>query len=258
MSRVKTSHGLVCIVAVVLWSAGASIEAADYHSQVNSPLQNTSSVNSYQTTGADMAGMAVTAFFSAAPAETVIWQATGATSGAATGADNDWNLGVNGDTFVSPWTLTYSAAASPVNKGLLVGFSIDGFAAGPGEIGVMFDRTFDWTFGTPGSFLGWDYETLAPLPPFDTYVTYRGAVGVAGNAPVGDEFRWLTARFLIPPGVDDEFSTVPPTIAGLDGVNLGRLQFRQDTNNPIVPEPASVTLLLGGLALALVRRRARG
>ena len=56
------------------------------------------------------------------------------------------------------------------------------------------------------------------------------------------------------PGVDDEFSTVPPQIVGLDGEQLRAVQFRQDTNNPELPEPASLTIF-GVAALALLRRR---
>ena len=43
--------------------------------------------------------------------------------------------------------------------------------------------------------------------------------------------------------------------AGLDGINLRSLSFLQDTNNPIVPEPATLGLLLIGAAALIVRRR---
>jgi hypothetical protein len=170
-------------------------------------------------------------------------------SGAATGTN--WSLEVNGDTFAAPWTLLYTGGS-----GLLTGFRIDGFAAGPGNIGVMFDRTFAGMTGTPNSALGRDFELVNPVP-FDVFIAYEGAVGVAGNAPAGDEFRWLNARFVNFSGIDDEFTTVPPVVAGLDGDNVRVLTFRQDSNNPIVvPEPATATaVLVGGAASLLLRRR---
>jgi hypothetical protein len=208
-------------------------------------------VSSFMTDGADMAGMSVTAFFSAGAPQTVPWVAGGPPgSGAATGAN--WSLGVTGDTFNASWTLQYMGGS-----GLLTGFRIDGFAAGPGNTGVMFDRTFDAMFGTPNSALGRDFEVVNPVP-FDVFVGYEGAVGVGGAAPVGDEFRWLNVRFVNFGGINDEFTTVPLAPAGLDGDNLRVLTFRQDTNNPIVPEPATAALMLVGAAAMLFVLRRRG
>ncbi len=255
----RRSH-IALIVTSVLALVSLNVSpalAADFHGQIDNPTQDIPSVSTYQTNGADMAGMEVTALFSAGAPETVIWMATGATSGGAFGGDGDWSLQEDGDTFSNPWTLSYSTAAGPGGKGTLVGLMLDGFAAGPG-IGVMFDRTFDGMFGTPGSFLGWDYETLAPVPSFDSFVTYVGAVGVGGAAPVGDEFRWLNVRFRNLPTLVGEFDTTAPRLAGLDGINSTALQFRQDTNNPVVPEPATLALLAAGAVGGLwLRRRGR-
>jgi hypothetical protein len=237
------------MIGIVLLTGATVAHAAVSHFEIPAPAQNVPSVDSFMTTGADMAGMSVTAFFSAGAPETVPWVAGVGAAGSATGTN--WTMATSGDTFSSPWTLLYTGGS-----GLLTGFRIDGFAAGQGNIGVMFDRTFNAVFGTPNSALGRDLE-LVNAVPFDVFVTYEGTVGVAGNAAVGDEFRWLNARFVNFGGVADEFTTVPPPVAGLNGDNLRELIFRQDTNNPIVPEPAAAVLLLvGGATIWLLRRRA--
>lgn len=236
---------------VVFTFAPAAFAAVSY-SEIFLPNVDIPAVSDYQTTGADMAGMAVTAFFQFAPAETIIWQDTGATSGSAIGAQQDWSLSENGDTYSNAWTLLYTPATGS-NKGLLTGFRIDGFAAGPGKIGVMFDRTFNGQFGTPDSYRGRDFTYAGPEPAFDTFVTYEQAVGLAGAAPVRDEWRILDVRFRTIGDVT-EFATTPPLIAGLDGDNLRSLTFYQDTNNPIIPEPALLALFSTG-ALLIRRRR---
>jgi len=207
-------------------------------------------VSDYQTDGADMAGMTVTVYFSAAPSETELWAVTGVDSGAVVGPGNDWSLTESGDTFANPWTLIYQGG-----KGLLTGFRIDGFAAGPGKIGVMFDRTFDGNYGTPQSYRGRDFDYVGGEPAFDTFVRYESAIAVGAALPVGDEFRYLNVSFLYLQGFEDEFTSAPPKPGGLDGDTIRTVSFYQDTNEPIIPEPISVILLAGGAVLAFRRRK---
>ena len=246
----------VVVTGVVVLLSVVGVQAAIHHMEIPLPAMDIPAVDDYQTTGADMAGMEVTAFFTAAAPESVIWAATGVDAGEVVGPDNDWSLSQSGDTFNQLWTLVYVKGAL-VDKGLLSGFRIDGFTAGPGEVGVMFDRTFNGDFGTPDSFRGRDYVYVAGgEPPFDTVVTYENTIGVGGAAPVGDEFRHLDVRFLWLSGIGDEFTAAPVQVAGLDGENLWALQFRQDTNNPVVPEP-SVSAILACAGLLALRRRRR-
>jgi hypothetical protein len=232
-------------VAALLFAGPAP--ALDIHSAVEAPPSQILAVSDFATTGAEMAGMEVTALFSNADPETVTWQATGLDSGGAFGLNQDWSLTQSGDTFAAPWTLLYEGSE---DKGLLIGFDIDGMAAGTGEIGVMFDRTFGFQFGTQGSFHGWDYETLTDVP-FDTLITFRSAIALPGESPVGDLFRYLEVRFADRP--PDEFSGFG--IGGLDGVDVRSVSFRQDTDNNVIPEPATATLLLLGAGVVYARRR---
>lgn len=216
------------------------------------PEQTIPSITTHQTFGDMMGGMEVTATFSAAAFETVVWVDGGGGAGAAVGPDGDWKLSVAGDTYLSPWTLSYNPGPNS-NKGFLTGVYLDGFEAGVTDFGVMFDRSRDdhgnlIGVGTPGSALGRDFTDLGS--PLTIFVTYRGAVGVGPNDPVGDLYRHMDVRFLGPTG----------GAGGLDGRSISELVFRQDTDNPkIVPEPTQLTLAgaaaLGLLAFTLTRRR---
>lgn len=235
------------VVASTLTLAPLALAGNVYHSQSLTPAQDSPELTGFPTAGDEMAGMSVTVYFSAAPAETVTWMATGVGSGAANGVDSDWSMVETGDTWNSPWTLTYSGVGA---KGLLIGFSLDGFAAGAGNAGVIFDRTYDYQEGTPGSANGKDLQVVNPVF-FDVLAHYRGAVGIAGADPVGDEFRWLNVLFFTQP--DDEHSR--PQVSGLGG-NVTEFVFVQDSNRAVAPEPASAALTLAsGVLLLGLRRR---
>lgn len=120
------------------------------------------------------------------------------------------------------------------------------FNGAPGN--TVFDRTFNFTTGTPISSGGLDFQTL----PFrvDISAEYSNAVAVGNNVPVGDLFETIDITFGTP---------VAPGVA---------VDFMIDTDNAAVnaplipvtttPEPASVALMATGLvAVAMVRRRRR-
>ena len=62
---------------------------------------NTTGISSFTTSGADMAGMSVTAYFIGGSSETVAWAAGTTPDGAATGTN--WSLGFAGATTFSPF-----------------------------------------------------------------------------------------------------------------------------------------------------------
>lgn len=248
----------VAALVAALAFAAATAQAADYLYQNLQPPFEIQSISDPQVTGDEMVGMSVTVDFSSAPSETVLWKATGANAGGAFGAGSDWSLTEEGDTFANTWVLTYN---SNDTKGLLTGFMIDGVMVSnqvaddqQEATAIVFDRTFNGAFGTPGSFLGRDYNTLTPGLPFDTFVTYGSAVAISGSDPVGDEFRFLEARFLVFEPAD-ETSPAPTTVSGLNGTSLMTVTFRQDTNKSVIPEPATLGLLSVGTAMLMLRRR---
>jgi hypothetical protein len=90
-------------------------------------------------------------------------------------------------------------------------------------------------------------------------VTYSGIVGVSGNPPVGDLWRYLNVNFS---GLTT--GGVPGSIIGTAFIP-GTVQFSQDTDSidirnggglQEVPEPGTYALMGAGLlALAALRRK---
>ncbi len=249
VSTIRLAIGSVATMIAVLGGAagghGATVNA------VFAPQQDVPAITTHLTFGDMMEGMEVSVRFDSGIGESEIWMATGNPGeGQAKGIDGDWSLTEAGDTFSSIWTLEYTDLMS---KGTLTAFSIDGFAAGVSDLGVMFDRSFD-NFGnpigpvTPGSANGRDFTEIG-APPFSIFVTYRGAVGVNPNAPLEDLYRWMDVVFRDPLG----------QTGGLNGDDITTLEFLQDTDNPkIVPEPGTVAMLIGAGLIGLVgyaRRR---
>lgn len=202
----------------------------------------TTGLTDASTSGSNMAGMEVTAYFDNNSSESATWVATNDTGGAAAGTN--WSLGVTGETtFINPFTMTLSLAQEIVLTRLV----IDGR---PG------DTVFDVISGdnlTPESYNGRVISFVYGPEELNITATYRNEVAL-NNVLYGDLYTLLDLSFSGANG-------------GLQGGNS--LYFIADTDNTAiagdlklatapepVPEPSTLFLLGSGLAwLGLYARK---
>lgn len=207
-----------------LQTANSAVISTDLSTVVMVP-----GISQFTTDGADMAGMTVTVNF-VGGSETVQWAATGASSGAATGASG-WSISASGDTFnTNAWSADFGNLQ-------VTSFVLDGTTGL-----TLFDRNFDPLPGTPGSADGRDFVSTL-LNDDDVLATYSNVVGIGAAPPVGDIFHILTVSF-----AEVENGTIS-----------GAFDFTQDTDNDIriqIPEPAMLPLFGLGLAgIAIISRK---
>lgn len=210
--------------ALLLLSLGLSLVIPGLSTTIvvdpNPPVSATSI--SSQVTGADLAGLVMTATYNtpgAPTAVTSVWMPTGPNSGAAGNFAVSVSVTGNaGDPFAWQYSSTF---LSP-----LVSLVFDGSAAG-----IYFDRAHAGP-GTPGSGPGADI-TFSPLSPAgvenQVVVTYAGAVSVNGAPPQNDLYAQLRISF----------AAIP-----LGGLVPQGFTFTQPVDRTVTPEPASFRLLL--------------
>lgn len=187
-------------------------------------------------TGADMAGVQVTATFADGSSDTAIWAATGVDSGAASGTG--WSLGESGDTFgdVLPsglltgvWTLSNNAGQN------MTSLFVNAMVAN-----VVFDTIL--------------VDTLAELadPTKNTPGSSQGRPFTYSGTPTG-----ITASYGSLVSAPDLYGTMTVDLAAGGGLASGStLAFMSDTDQ--VPEPPVYLLFgLGLLGLGL-RKKVRG
>ncbi|HWA28905.1 MAG TPA: hypothetical protein VG734_24855 [Lacunisphaera sp.] len=208
-------------------------------------LHETSAFASFNTTGAEMAGMGVHVEYVDGSTHDATLQLLSAGNGRVNDSSLFLQIGNTGTTAFA-WLIGNSASVA------MRSISFDGQ---PGN--TVFDVSFPFGefagfsfVGTPGTSTGRELELSSLYGIYDGLtVTYSDAVALTGAAAVGDVFRRMTI----------DFSTGRMLASG------GAIEFRQDTDSLAfgsVLAPASVSehgatlvLLCGGLmALVMCRR----
>ena len=141
---IKRLMAAFAFAAVVSTPVSGAIIYATGGVQTNIP-----GLTGFQTTGAMMDGMQVTAcFVGNRICETLAWaDGGGADSGGVSGTG--WALRLTGDSFVQSWEFDFTN-----DPGQLETLLLDGRGAL-----TIFDRTFGGAVGTPGSALGRDWTS---------------------------------------------------------------------------------------------------
>ncbi len=240
MKHAKTVLGMGIALSAAVMNVNTAA-AATYISNDPGTTWTANGIDEH-TMGNEMKGMLVTALFTDGSSQTAAWKAGLPLAGHASGSK--WSLSEWGDTFSylfvdGIWNLENKSGKN------IRSLTLDG---APGN--TVFDRTHP-SIGTPGSSLGKDFHAISSPSGVNLNVTYRDAVALVGESPVGDLYRVL----------DIEFS-------GSSGLRSGKcFSFYADTDNacgltPAIPLPAAAWTglsMLGGLGiLGRVRKTLRG
>lgn len=220
-------------LAIALALCGATPASAVIIAFDNAAPVSIAGVAGFATTGAQMSGMTVEAFFADSMLDDILsWGTTGADSGGVTGTN--WGLSVTGNTSSAEWQFVNETGSN------LLKLVLNG---APGL--TLFDTTFNFLVGTVGSAEGLDFDDLTD-PDAPPTATYSKPIAIGSDPFVGDLYHVLTVS---------DF--------GVDG-RAGNWTFFQDTDNDSrkppndVPEPSMVALMsLGLLGLGFARRFSR-
>jgi hypothetical protein len=231
MTMPRSHHLKLAGIALAAALATGGAQAAAIVKDLSNPT-SIPGLTGFATSGAMMNGLSVTASFSNGFSQTLLWSATGATSGGVSGTG--WGLSLDGDTFSAPWNFVFAPGTTALQLTSLV---LDATNA------LTILDTTNPSPGTDDSAQGADFQIIgdATLDGLTT-ATYSSVVGVSPAAPVGDLFQVLTVTFAQGQGPRTNFS------------------FRQDTDNDarLLPEPSTLALaglLLAGMGAASARRR---
>jgi hypothetical protein len=208
--------------------------AQTIHTQAGT-THNATALTGFATTGAEMGGMLVTAFFTDGTSQSGAWGDLGAGTWGVATPRFSLTLGAASDTYTAPWRFQIDPDGSGINRLLLRG--------APGL--TVFDIIADPDWLTPGSAQGREMAIVGGAP-IGTVATYRNLVAISPNAPLGDLYETLDVTFDVQGGARFfEFVT--------DTDNIGKGGTITST-----PEPATFGLIaLGAVAIVGVEWRRR-
>lgn len=225
------STGLAGLLALALPARADSLSVVFN----NGTLNTTPALVTYQTTGSDMNGMAVTFTFTDGSTATSFWLGGGNASGDTGGVA----LTLSGDSYFNQWKLANNNA-----DGLGVTKMV--IDAGLGD--TAFDQTFGSLTGTPNSASGKTFKPTTGKTGLDMKATYSDIIRVAPDSPVGDLYRTLTVEFTNKGG----FAAARAMTFWADTDTVEPLTTTTATKTPA---PPALVLALFGLPLLLRRKR---
>ena len=222
---------------LALTLTAASVAEAQTVNQSAGTSYQTTALAGFTTSGAEMSGLRVTAFWADATSTQLTWGNLGGGSWGVSNSRFTLSFPGGGDTFSGAWTLqNLTSAGSALTRFVLNG--------APGN--TVFDR--DPASSTEGSANGFDFTFLSGGLAGSTAL-YTNVVNLTGQPAVGDIFEMLDVAL------------------GAGGLGLGQsLTFRADTDNgasgavivpSTVPEPGTWALLATGLGVLAGASRRR-
>jgi len=238
----KFTQKLLGTVALCAASWGAHADPVTSLGFSDGVIHNTAALAGFVTTGNNMTGLSVTAYFADNFSETVSWTGLGGNFGTAVGTG--WDLSMDGDSISSSWELFHERAAG------MTRLVINGQ---PG--GVLFDVVSAPDL-SPGSASGAAIANVFGANGAPVHAMYSNLVQVAGVAH-GDLYTTLTLSFLDASGQGNGLVLNEQVLSFVSDTDLIATPDDLDPVDPNpVPEPAGLALVGAALlGLGLSRRR---